>query len=245
MAKRTARKVDVAKARHGSSRTPLIVAVTVVVLLAAVVIGGVLLSRPSTPAGGQAAPIPVTQAPVSYPTTVAGNAIVAGGTAPHTLDIYEDALCPACKAFEQQGGEQIAHAVTAGRVQVRYHMVNLLEQRSNPPGYSSLAGGALMCAAENNAFPGVHTSLYAAQPQENGTGYTAEQLVALGQSLGAAPGYAECVTSGRYTSVPGANLQAASTDPTIAPGGSFGTPTLVLDGRKVTSDADLAPVLGG
>ncbi|GAA4914810.1 protein-disulfide isomerase [Actinomycetospora succinea] len=231
--------------KRTTSRTPTIVAIAVVVLVAAVVFGGVLLSgNGSQDAAG--AGIPVTPAPAQYTTSVADGVVTAGGPAPHTLDLYEDALCPACQAFEQRDGDRIAQAVAAGRLQVRYHLVNLLEQRSNPPGYSSAAGNAMICAAENNAFPAVHTSLYAAQPSEGGRGYDTGQLVDLGQRAGAGPGYADCVTTGRHVGEVNLNFHNASSDPALLNQGSFGTPTVVLDGRLVQPGSpDLDPVLAG
>jgi protein-disulfide isomerase len=229
-----------------TSKMPTIVAVVVVVLVAAVVFGGVLLSGNSSENAAGPSAIPVTPAPAQYATTVADGVVTAGGPAPRTLDLYEDALCPACQAFEQRDGDRIAQAVAAGRLQVRYHLVNLLDQRSSPPGYSSAAGNAMMCAAENNAFPAVHTSLYAAQPQEGGRGYDTGQLIDLGQRAGAGPGYPPCVTNGRHLGEVAVNFPTASNDPALQQQGSFGTPTIVLDGRRVDPGApELEQALAG
>ena len=229
-----------------SSRMPTIVGIAVVVLVAIVVIGGVLLSgNGSEGSGGQA--IPVAPAAAQYPTTVQDGVVTAGGPAPHTIDLYEDALCPACQAFEQSYGARIAQGIASGKVQVRYHLVNLLDQRSTPPGYSSQGGNAMICAAENNAFPTVHTSLYAAQPSEGGKAYDTGQLVDLGQRAGAGPGYADCVTGGRHVAAINQNFQTASTDPALQRQGSFGTPTIVVDGKLLQQQntGDLDAVLAG
>lgn len=231
--------------KRTTSRTPMIVAVAVVVLVAAAVFGGVFMAGNSSD-GAASAAIPAASAPAQYATGVADGVVTAGGPAPRTLDVYEDALCPACQAFEQRYGEQIAQATAAGRVQVRYHLVNLLDQRSTPPGYSSAAGNAMICAAENNAFPAVHASLYAAQPTEGAGGYDTAQLVDLGQRAGAGPGYADCVTNGRHLGEVALNFQEASNDPALQREGSFGTPTVVLDGRLVQAGApELDQALAG
>ena len=234
-----------APVKRTTSRMPMVIGVVVVVLVAAVVFGGVLFSGGGgSGTSGQA--IPVTPAAASYPTRVEGGVITAGGPAPHTVDLYEDALCPACQAYEQRAGTAIAQAVATGRVQVRYHLVNLLEQRSNPPGYSSAGGNAIICAAENGAFPTVHASLYAAQPPEGGRGYDTGQLVDLGQRAGAGPGYAECVTSNRHAGEIAQNFQQASTDPALQRNGSFGTPTIVVDGKlQQQGSTELDQVLAG
>jgi len=242
--------VGVTKARGaGASRGPRIAAVVTVLIVAVAVFGGIFLFGGSGGTAAPAAPIPPTRVDATYPTSVQNGVVVAGPAAgaPHTLDVYEDALCPACRQFETQAGEPITAALDAGRLQVRYHLVNLLEDRSQPAGYSTAAGNAIICAAENGAFPSVHASLYAAQPEENAAGFTTEQLVALGQQVGAGPGYAACVQNGTHSAAVAQNLQQASTDPALqAPAGSFGTPTLVLDGRLQTSQNNqLASVLGG
>jgi protein-disulfide isomerase len=214
-----------------------------VVLVAAVVLGGVLLSGGSQDPGRA---IPLTPAPATYPTGVENGVVVAGGPAPHTLDLYEDALCPACRAFEQRAGTAIAQAVATGRVQVRYHLVNLLEQRSDPAGYSTGAANAMICAAESGAFPAVHASLYAAQPREGGPGYDTGRLVDLGRRAGAGAGYAECVQSGRYNAQIAQNHQQAVADPALQRDGSFGTPAVVLDGRlREPGASELDSVLAG
>ena len=234
-----------APVKRTTSRMPMVIGVVVVVLVAAVVFGGVLFSGGGgSGTSGQA--IPVTPAAASYPTSVAGGVITTGGPAPHTVDLYEDALCPACQSFEQRAGAPITQAITAGRIQVRYHLVNLLEQRSNPPGYSSAGGNAIICAAENGAFPAVHASLYAAQPPEGGRGYDTGQLVDLGRRAGAGPGYAECVTSNRHAGEIAQNFQQASTDPALQRNGSFGTPTIVVDGKlQQQGSTELDQVLAG
>lgn len=215
----------------------------VVVAVLAVVIGGVVFTQraggtpdPSTPAGA----VPISRAGAQFPTTVDGGTVVAGRAASHTLDVWEDALCPACQSFEARGGARIAKVVAQGKLRVRYHLVNMLDQRSTPAGYSTLGGNALLCGAENGIFPDLHVSLYTAQPEEGGTAYTADQLVDLGTRLGAGPGYADCVRSGKHAQAVAANFATAAKDPALRQPrtGSFGTPALVLDGKMLTPGDD-------
>lgn len=233
--------------------TPTIVAAVVGVLVIAVIVGVVLLTggpggNTDSDAGvGTGLPIPVVPAAGTYPTVVVDGVVVAGGPAPRVLDVWEDALCPGCQAFEQRAAEPVARAITERRLQVRYHLVNLLDEMSAPPGYSSAAGNAIICAGENGAFPAVHASLYAAQPGERGAGYTTDQLVDLGRRAGAGPGYAACVTEGRHTREIAGSFQRAVADPALRrDDGSFGTPSLVLDGKLQTgSGTELDTLLGG
>ncbi|MDL5157221.1 DsbA family protein [Actinomycetospora termitidis] len=231
----------------GRSRTPTIIAVVTLVVLIGVIAVAVISAQSNKNAS---LPVnqPVTPVNATYQTRVDGGAIVAGN-GPTTIDVYEDALCPACKQFESVYGDRFVEALNANRVTVRYHMVNLLEQNSNPPGYSTLGGNALMCAAANGGFPTLHKTLYERQPEEGGAGYTVDDLVTLGQSAGVGPGYEACVRGNTYGAAVAQNYQQASSDPALqqTSGGStgFGTPTITVDGRLVqANDPALSTALG-
>ena len=232
------------QSRGTGSRTPLIVGILVVGVLA-IVIGSTLFGHDDADASGGTStvgPIPITRAAVQFPTSVDRGVVVAGAPAPtgkaaksrgpHTLDLYEDALCPACQALESRGGARLARAVTDGTLRIRYHLLNMLDARSQPAGYSTLGGNAMMCGAENGIFPDLHVSLYTAQPEENGTAWTVDQIVDLGKRLGAGPGFEACVRSGAHNRDVTANFAQASHDPKLVRQGAtgFGTPTMVLDG---------------
>lgn len=241
-------KRSAVKQKGAGSRTPLIVGILVVGVLA-IVIGSTLFGGGSDDAdasGGSSTvgPIPITRAAVQFPTSVVDGVVVAGApaapaksgkksakAAPHTLDLYEDALCPACQALESRGGARLANAVAAGTLKIRYHLLNMLDARSQPAGYSMLGGNAMLCGAENGIFPDLHVSLYTAQPEEGGTAWTVDQVVDLGKRLGAGPGFEACVRSGAHTKDVAANFASASHDPKLVRQGQsgFGTPTMVLD----------------
>ncbi len=231
----------------GKSRTPTIIAVVVLVVLVAVIAVAVYSANQNKTAALPANQ-PVTPVAATYQTHVDGTVVVAGN-GPTVLDIYEDAQCPACKQFEALDGQKITDALNAGKITARYHMVNLLEQSSNPPGYSTLGGNAIMCAAQNGAFATLHKTLYDRQPEEGGTGYTVDDLVTLGKNSGAGPGYEACVRNNTYGAAVSQNYQQASNDPALQQesNGSkgFGTPTIVVNGKTVSpNDPSLAAALG-
>jgi protein-disulfide isomerase len=116
----------------GKSRTPTIIAVVVLVVLVGVIAVAVYSANANKTAA-QPANQPITPVAATYQTRVDGTVVVAGN-GPTTLDVYEDALCPACKQFESLDGQKITDGLNAGKLTVRYHMVNLLEQNSTPPG---------------------------------------------------------------------------------------------------------------
>ena len=219
-----------AAARNSRGNRALIAGVVAVLLVALVVsIGGYLQSRGGDPQG-----VPVTQAVADYPVRVADGGLVIAGdpAAPVTVDVYEDFLCSGCGQFEKLYGKQIEQAVAAGRTVVRYHPVAILDELSNPVGYSSDAANAAICAAESGIFPDFHASLFAAQPAEGGAGYSTEALVALGHELGAGEEFATCVRQGAHDADVAALTQRAIEQ---APSGErgFGTPTVTVDGQLV------------
>ena len=231
----------------GRSRTPTIIAVVTLLVLVGVIAVAVISAQSNKNAS---LPVnqPVTPVNATYRTTVQNGVIVAGSGST-VLDVYEDALCPACKQFESVYGQKITDGLNAGRLTVRYHMVNLLEQSSNPPGYSTLGGNAIMCAAQNGGFATLHKTLYDRQPEEGGAGYTVDDLVTLGKNSGAGPGYEACVRGNTYGAAVSQNYQQASTDPALAQESNgqtgFGTPTIQVNGKTVSvNDPALTAALG-
>lgn len=222
--------------RGGRDRRGLVIGLAVVAALVAAIVGGVLWQR-SRPAP---APAAATQVTAEFPVRLGDGVVVAGeDDAKLTVDIYEDFLCPACGSFERRDGGAIDNALTAGDVKVRYHVVNILDNLSNPPGYSTDAGNAALCAADAGKFPGYHASLYANQPREGGRGFTDDQLVKLGRDLGiTGADFESCVRDGSHDADVRAQTESAEADQSVQrdyPDGrrAFATPTVVIDGRII------------
>jgi protein-disulfide isomerase len=170
----------------------------------------------------------------SYPVAVQGTVVTAGqASAPVTVAVYEDYLCPVCERFENRYGDEIATALNEGRVKVEYHSTAILDNRSNPPGYSTRAANAALCAVPAGIWPAFHERLYAEQPAEGSAGLTAAQLTAIGTELGAGPEFAQCVEANGNAAAISAATDAAAANPALQTDGQFGTPTVAVDGRKV------------
>lgn len=208
-------------------------AIAAVVLLVAVVAGLVVAWQTSSSSSSESA-APVTP---TYQATRDGTVVTAGQpTAPVTVDVYEDFLCPACQQFEKIYGEEITTALNEGKVKVNYHVIAILDRASTPPGYSTLAGNAGLCAADAGVFPAFHKRLFDEQPAEGGPGKTPQELVAVGQQLGAKGDFANCVTGGGQAPAIGDATNAAAANPAVAPGGRLSTPTVLLNGAQVEID---------
>jgi protein-disulfide isomerase len=234
----------VSKARGGDQKRVIAVVIGVV-LLAGAVIGGVLWTNASkNVTAGQA----IT--PVAAQTQAAGvvekrNGVVVTVGKPGakaTIDIYADFLCPICGQFQKQYGQQIEQQINAGTLQVNYHMVPLLNSRSNPPGYSLDSANAALAAANAGKFTAFHDSLYASQPQEGARGYDKSQLIKLGQDLGiTSPTFAQEINAGTYDQPINAAFNQTLADPNLqqdfGQGPSFGTPTVAVNGKVIQLSA--------
>ena len=252
-AQTTGRSTPVAAARKnsGPDRKRLAVSAVVVVVLAIAVVGGVLIynsQKNDTEGKDIRAAQPGTSqqsdaAVADYPVTRDGGIVVVGeDTAKVTLDVYEDFLCPACRQFEETFGADIEKHVADGTVKVRYHMLPMLNDRSDPPGYSMGSANAGLCAADAGQFPAYHKSLFNDQPEEGSRGWDNQQLAKLGTDLGITDkSFTACVTSGEYHDLVQKNLDEVKAAPYLQqefPDGSkgFGTPTIAV-GEKVVDTA--------
>ena len=201
------------------NRTPQIVAVVVIAVLA-LVGGGVWLAGSF---GGDVEP--------TYSTTADG-AVITAGNGPVVIDVYEDYLCPSCERFEERYGDEITTALNEGKISVRFHSIAILDERSDPPGYSTRAANAAVCSVPAGIFPQYHKRLFDEQPAESGAGLTDDQLIAFGTELGAQGDFAECVRSSANVDAVKSETEKATGDPALQTQGRFGTPTVAIGGQK-------------
>jgi protein-disulfide isomerase len=243
----------VAAARRGDGdRRKVVIGVGVVVVLLIAVIGGVIIynNQKNTTEGQniQAQAPNTSQQAADAELTVTrddGVVVVGESTAKVTLDVYEDFLCPACRAFEETYGSDISKQIADGTLQVRYHMLPMLNEKSDPPGYSMDSANAGLCAADADVFPAFHESLFADQPEEGSRGWDDQQLAKLGTDLGVkSADFTTCVTSGKHDDLVQANWDEVGKATYLQqefPDGSkgFGTPTIAADQKVVdTSKSD-------
>jgi len=229
----------VAAARTGGGGSRMVIAGIAIIVLLAVVVGGALFLQHRNQPPKLAASIPVAAAGPQYPVTVQGDTIVTGSLqAPVTIDIYEDFLCPHCAQFEHTYHPRLAQAAADGKAKVIYHPVAILDSRSIPAGYSTLAAGATFCAADAGIFPRFHDSLFASQPIEGDPAWTTAQLQQLGAALGAGPGFANCVQAGADQRIATATDNASKYISGLRADHMFGTPTVLVNGAVVEDAAD-------
>ncbi|WP_415394439.1 DsbA family protein (plasmid) [Rhodococcus globerulus] len=171
------------------------------------------------------------------PTAVSENGAIRIGPADATVvaEVVEDFQCPACKQFEAQSGTTLSEiANSTESVAVDYRPIAILDRMSSTE-FSSRAANAAYCVAATDSviFAAWHSSMFAQQPPEGGSGLTDQQLVEIAKSAGASSDdVADCITEGRYLETVSANTNSMLDE------GISGTPTVKVNGSAVN---DLSP----
>ena len=214
-------------ARREARRRAILILVSVVAALLVLIGAGVVIQmaqQESVKAAGTTPPANL----------VKGAFVVGQDTAPVTLTIYSDYLCPYCKVQHDVNKAQTDAWVKEGKVRVEYRTVAFLDKASTDE-YSSRAlnAAAAVLNTAPDAFPAFHDSLYAEQPAEGGPGLSDERLVQLAVTAGAPKDpIQQAVTKRSYWGWTAAVTEQASKD------GVSGTPTVKVNGTMVQNPTD-------
>lgn len=149
-----------------------------------------------------------------------GAFLVGDETAPVTVTVFSDYLCPACKRFETLAGPTLDELVEDGTVRLAYHPIAILDLRSTTR-YSTRAASAAACAADVGELRPYTEALFAAQPAEGGPGLDDGRLADLGPDD---DGFAACVRDRQYAGWVTRSTEVASR------AGVVQTPTVLVDG---------------
>lgn len=195
-------------------------------LLLALVVGmgvGVQRSRDSAdgPAGDPAG-------------VVAGGIRTGSAEAPVTVVVYEDFLCPACRAADERLGATYDDLVERGEIALEHRPIAFLDRYSTDR-YSTRALNAAACVVDRSptAYPAFHDALLAAQPAEGGPGLTDDRLVALAEQAGASD-VSSCVADLSFEDWTRRTTDAASR------AGVNATPTILVGGVPLTEWSEQA-----
>ncbi|MCP2326907.1 protein-disulfide isomerase [Hamadaea flava] len=176
-----------------------------------------------------------SQKPTSFNTPAHANAegtAIVTGSGKVSVDVYQDYLCPYCKQLHDSAGPTLAALAEQNKITLNIHPIAILDQSSTNQ-YSTRSAAASGCAADGGKFLAFNDALYANQPAEGGAGPTNEELITTGQGVGLTDtSFASCVTGGTYMTWPQHTTDAASEN------GVSGTPTVFVNGKKVTASLD-------
>ena len=245
MADKTKRppRYDLKSAAGKSSRLVVIAGTAVIVIFAVVLVFVIMNSRPDkkTPAAvtGQGDTVRVTSSKlVTKPGTTDPKAV---------MTFYEDFLCPNCAAWEATFGPTVSKLIDIGAVAGDYNMVAILDNPRTHNNYSSRAGGAALCVADESldAFRRFHSELFnpSIQPKERATtfpdnGWLIERAREAGVPVGPSDKVPACINSGKYVDKVAAEAQTAGVD---------STPTIKVNGEDYSpsSPQDLVAKIKG
>lgn len=161
------------------------------------------------------------------PTVSTSSHFVAIGptSAPHTVVIYEDFLCPFCGAFERHTSETLATLAADGKVRVQYRPFELFTNLDYSK-QSAEVFGVVLATAGDGVAKKFHDALYADQPDERGPYPTEDDLIAVAVKAGADEAKVRAgIKAGDGADwVDGANTAAGDA-------GVRSTPTVLLDGK--------------
>lgn len=153
--------------------------------------------------------------------------------APITVIEYADYECESCGYFAKNF-EQVFSETFAPTGKVRFEIRNAPFHGEG----ARNAAEAAYCAAEQDAFWPYHNSLFANQPQQEGTGpqvFSKLRLTALAAQLGLnADSFGQCLSSGKYTA------QVENDYNTAIQNNVNGTPTFVVNGQAYTGPKSTA-----
>ncbi|MFF9812777.1 DsbA family protein [Streptomyces sp. NPDC014006] len=178
-----------------------------------------------------------------------GTTVVIGkSSAKKTLAMYEDPRCPVCAAFEQTVGQTVKKDVDEGKFKIQFVGATFID--TNIPGEGSRNALSALGAALNvspEAFVEYKAALYSAKyhPDEQDDKFKDDAyLLKVADTVGALKNNAafeKAVKDGTYDKW--ALVMSEKFDTDGQKYGFQGTPTLVMDGKKVTgADGKNAPM---
>ncbi|MFE2537583.1 thioredoxin domain-containing protein [Streptomyces sp. NPDC059371] len=184
-------------------------------------------------------------APANTTGTKGTTVIIGKDTAKKTLKLYEDPRCPVCASFEQTVGSTVQKDLDAGKFKIQYIGGTFLDNHDNGEGSKnamSAMGAALNVSQE--AFLDYKAALYSAKwhPEETTDKFKDDAyLIKVANTVPALKNNAkfqDAVKKGTYD----AWALAMSKTWDDNKDGVTGTPSLVMNGKKLTGSDGNAPM---
>jgi len=220
----------IAKATPKKGPNPVVIgAVVAAVLIVGVVVAIVIgtSGKSSTANGASAQPV---GAVASDGGGIFANASTAKSNAP-TIDLYEDFQCPTCGALEKAMGPTFASMAKAGDLKLVVHTLSFLDDNLKNDS-SKRSANAAACASDAGKFLEYHALVFAAQPAQEGDGYTDAQLTQFASEAGitgaALTTWQQCTSSGQH------DQYVIDTQDAAGRAGVNSTPTVKLNGKDIT-----------
>ncbi|MFJ8307669.1 MULTISPECIES: thioredoxin domain-containing protein [unclassified Streptomyces] len=232
------------QAKKDKARRQIIVAASIVGVLAIAGGASYLVMQNMKPTAWEAAKDKTLVKPANTTGTDGTTVVIGKADAKKTLEMYEDPRCPICSQFEQTVGPSIRKDVDAGKYKMQFIGATFIDNGS--PGVGSKTALSALGAALNvspQAFLDYKSALYSAKyhPDETQDKFKDRNyLITIADTVPALKGNAafdKDVKDGTY------DKWALTMSDKFNKSGVTGTPTLKMDGKKITDGAsDNAPM---
>ncbi|WP_051208050.1 DsbA family protein [Propionicicella superfundia] len=164
---------------------------------------------------------------------------VGEASAPVTIDIYQDYMCPYCGQFERTNTSDLQSLVSDATAKVQLHPMAFLDESSNGTKFSTRAANALVTVYNNEPDKtlAMNAILFANQPAEGTDGLSDDQIADFAAQAGVSETTINLFKSQLYADWVGKATQAAFDE------GVDSTPTIKINGEKFSGDLYTAGVL--
>lgn len=155
------------------------------------------------------------------------------------VQVWEDFQCPACKSFEDSGSaDALDAAAEAGEIDLQIRPTTFLDNNlPQSKNSSALATNAWGCAINAGKPLEYQNGVYDIQPANEGTGFTEQQLLDLGKTVGitgdAYTTFESCVKSKQFAG------WVANSQEQFVSGEVKGTPAIYVNGKELENKVGL------
>jgi protein-disulfide isomerase len=165
--------------------------------------------------------------------TTSGAIPVGKASAPVSVEVYYDYMCPACGAFEAANSSELDRLVADGTARVELHPIAFLDRLSSGTQYSTRSANAIAVVADAapDSVWDFHTALYQHQPAEGSEGLTDQQIADIASAAGVPAAVVARFADGTY------QPWVASTTREAFASGVEHTPTIKINGKVFDGDA--------
>ena len=155
------------------------------------------------------------------------------------VDVYLDYMCPICGVFEEINGPDLDELRANGEITLVLHPVSILDAQSQGSSFSTRAAQAFAYIAEYAPDQALafNEAMFAQQPGEGTTGLSNDQIAEIATSVGVPEDVAAKIADGTYNKFVDALTEIAfNNEKLLNENGNFGTPTILINGERITSN---------
>lgn len=168
-----------------------------------------------------------------------GEAGTTSGDEAVVVDVYLDYMCPICGVFEEINGPELDELRANGDITLVLHPVSILDAQSQGSSFSTRAAQAFAYVAENAPDKALafNEAMFAQQPGEGTSGLSNDQIAEIATSVGVPEDVAAKIADGTYNKFVDALTEIAfNNEKLLNENGNFGTPTILINGERITSN---------